>query len=81
MSGEILQGLIVPGYPHPLLAPEANDGYAKLRAGFERARDDIQKSGADLLLVYSTQWISIIGHQMQADPQPVWTLVDPEWHM
>ena len=28
----------------------------------------------------STQWASIIGHQIQADPEPVWNHVDPEWH-
>lgn len=80
MSGEILRGYIVPGYPHPLLAADASPGYTKLRSAFDRARKEIQASGADLLLVYSTQWISIIGHQMQADPKPTWTLVDQEWH-
>ena len=36
--------------------------------------------GAELLLVYSTQWFSILGHQMQADPNPEWVHVDPEFH-
>ena len=76
----MLRGYIVPGRPHPLLAPEQNPHWAELRAGFDAARDEIASSGADLLLLYSTQWLSVIGHQIQADPEPEWVHVDQEWH-
>jgi 2-aminomuconate deaminase len=33
-----------------------------------------------LLLVYSTMWPSIIGHQIQADPAPEWVHVDELFH-
>jgi 2-aminophenol/2-amino-5-chlorophenol 1,6-dioxygenase alpha subunit len=78
--GSIVRGYILPGYPHPLLAPEKAEPWGALRTAFDAVRAEIDSTDADLILLYSTQWISIIGHQMQADPKPVWTLVDPEWH-
>ena len=76
----IVKGYIVPGRPHPLLVPEQNPHWAELRAGFDAVREEIRASGADLLLLYSTQWLSVIGHQIQADPEPEWVHVDQEWH-
>lgn len=66
--------------PHPLLAADTNPGYASLRKHMEVIRQEIQQSDADLLILYSTQWLSIIGHQIQAHPKPRWRHVDPEWH-
>jgi 2-aminophenol/2-amino-5-chlorophenol 1,6-dioxygenase alpha subunit len=79
-KGRVIGGWIVPGLPHPLLAPERSPAWSALARAFETARKEIAASGADLLLLYSTQWISIIGHQVQADPEPSWIHVDPEWH-
>jgi 2-aminophenol/2-amino-5-chlorophenol 1,6-dioxygenase alpha subunit len=79
-SGGIVRGYIVPGMPQPLLAPAQSPAWSALRAAFERVRAEIEATPADLLLLYSTQWISIIGHQIQADPEPKWVHVDPEWH-
>ena len=72
--------LIVPGLPHPLLAPEGNPGWGAIRAAYDQARARIEASDADLLLLYSTQWFSILGHQIQADPAPEWVHVDQEFH-
>lgn len=79
-GGELLAGYLVPGKPHPLLAPEQSPAWASLRASYERVREEIQASGADLLLLFSTRWVSIIGHQMQADPNPKWWVVDEDFH-
>ncbi len=76
----MLRGYLVPGKPLPLLAPDKNPAWAELRAGFDKARDEIQASGADLLLLYSTGWINVIGHQIQADPAPEWVHVDADFH-
>tara|TARA_Y100001970_G_scaffold41685_1_gene51733 strand:- start:8684 stop:9613 length:930 start_codon:yes stop_codon:yes gene_type:complete len=77
---EILFGIYCPPHPHPLLSPDANEGYAKLRAGFDECRRRIEESEADLILVYSTTWPSIIGHQIQALENAVWTHVDDDFH-
>src|SRR5690348_1931172 len=76
----ILKGYLVPGKPLPLLAPEKNPNWAELRRGFDAAHAEIAASGADLLLLYSTQWINVIGHQIQADPEPEWVHVDQDFH-
>jgi 2-aminophenol/2-amino-5-chlorophenol 1,6-dioxygenase alpha subunit len=76
----ILKAYIVPGQPHPYLAPEKNAGWASLRKSYEAVAAEIATSGAELLLVYSTQWFSVIGHLFQVHPKPAWTLVDQNWY-
>ncbi len=76
----IHKAYIVSGQPHILLAPEKNAGWASLKASYEAIGREIEQSGAELLLLYSTQWFSVIGHLMQTDPQPKWVLVDPNWY-
>jgi len=76
----ILKAYLVPGQPHPLLAPEKNEGWASLRKSYEAVGREIERSGAELMLVYSTQWFSVIGHLFQIDPKPKWTLVDQNWY-
>ncbi len=80
MSGQVLSGYLVPNQPLPLLAPDANRGWASLRDSCARVRAEIEASEADLLLLFSTRWVSIIGHQIQADPQPEWWVVDEDFH-
>lgn len=70
----------MPPHPHPLLAADLNEGYANLRSAFERARQRIEESDADIILVYSTTWSSIIGHQIQTHPEPEWVHVDDDFH-
>lgn len=76
----VVFGLLVPGIPHPLLCPERNAGWARLRKAFEAAREDLLRAKPDLILIYSSMWPSVIGHQIQADPNPVWVHVDELFH-
>ena len=76
----IQKAYIVPGQPHILLAPDKNEGWARLKEAYEAVGKQIESSGAELLLVYSTQWFSVIGHLFQVDPKPKWTLVDQNWY-
>lgn len=76
----IQKAYIVSGQPHILLAPEKNQGWASLRASYEAVGREIARSGAELILLYSTQWFSVIGHLFQTDPQPKWVLVDQNWY-
>jgi 2-aminophenol/2-amino-5-chlorophenol 1,6-dioxygenase alpha subunit len=80
VSGLIQKAYLVPGQPHVLLAPEKNPGWAALKRSYETIGREIEASGAELLLVYSTQWFSVIGHLFQVDPNPEWTLVDQNWY-
>ena len=76
----IQKAYIVPGQPHILLAADRNRGWAELKKAYEEVGREIERSGAELLLVYSTQWFSVIGHLFQTDPNPEWTLVDQNWY-
>jgi 2-aminophenol/2-amino-5-chlorophenol 1,6-dioxygenase subunit alpha len=76
----IQKAYIVPGQPHILLAADKNEGWQSLKTAYEQIGREIENSGAELLLVYSTQWFSVIGHLMQVDPNPKWVLVDQNWY-
>lgn len=74
------KGFVLPGVPHILLAPEKNPGWTKVRKAFDLVRAEIESLEPDLLIIYSTYWPSVIGHQIQADPSPEWVHVDDEFH-
>lgn len=80
MSGEIIKSLIVPPHPHPVLCPDKNEGWQRIRDAYDEARRQIEESDADLIIIYSTLWPSVIGHQIQADPNPEWVMVDADFH-
>ena len=80
MSAMITKAYIVAGQPHILLGADRNPGWAALRRAYEAVGREIERSDAELLLVYSTQWFSVIGHLMQVDPRPQWVLVDQNWY-
>ena len=81
MSEEpVLFGLYVPPHPHPLLAPDQNKGWGELRAAYDECRKRIEESDADVIIVYSTTWPSIVGHQFQVQPEPEWVHVDDDFH-
>lgn len=79
-KGEFIGGYLMPSQPHALLAPDKSPGWASLRASYERVREEIEQSDAELLVVFSTRWVSIIGHQIQADPKPKFWVVDEDFH-
>jgi enamine deaminase RidA (YjgF/YER057c/UK114 family)/aromatic ring-opening dioxygenase catalytic subunit (LigB family) len=80
MNDVIVKSLVVPAHPHPLLIPEQNEGWQRIRDAYDEARKVVEQSGADLIIIYSTLWPSIIGHQIQALPDAEWTLVDEDFH-
>ena len=73
-------GLILPGLPHPLLQPEGNPSWGEIRNGFEAVRQQLIDAKIERLVLYSTQWFSILGHQVQAHANPKWVHVDQEFH-
>ena len=74
-TGEIVESFVVPVHPHTVLAPDKNEGWGKLRQAYDDAAQIIKDSEADLLIIYSTTWPSIIGHQLISDPNPEWVMV------
>ena len=76
----VLFGLYVPPHPHPLLAADQNKGWGELRAAYDECRKRIEESDADVILIYSTTWPSIVGHQFQVQPEPEGVHVDDDFH-
>ncbi len=80
-SGSLItSAYIVPGLPHPLLASEKSPAWTSLRETFDKVRAEIEASDAEMILYFSTQWLTVLGYLFQADPNPEWTLVDHNWH-
>lgn len=79
-SSPVLRAFVLPGLPQPLLTPDANPGYRRLRHAFERVRAEIENSDADVILIYSTMWPSVLGHQIQCRSLCEWVHVDEEFH-
>jgi enamine deaminase RidA (YjgF/YER057c/UK114 family) len=79
-DGKLVGSYIVPVHPHTVLVPEQNEGWQRLRNAFDDAAQRIKDADADLLIIYSTTWPSIIGHQIQANPNPEWVMVDDDFH-
>lgn len=76
----IQKAYLVSGMPHILLSPEANPGYQRLRQAYEEIRREIEAQDADLILYFSTGWLSILGYMFQADPLAEWVHVDQNFH-
>src|SRR5437870_6063559 len=71
---------IVPGQPHILMGADRNAGWGALKQAYEQIGREIENSGAELLLLYSTQWFSVIGHLFQIAEKPKFVLVDQNWY-
>lgn len=76
----ILAAYVVPGMPQILLSPQKNPGWQKLNQAFQDAAQAISDFNPDVLIIYSTMWPSVLGHQIQALPRIQWTHVDEVFH-
>lgn len=76
----VKQAYLVSGMPQILLAPDQSPGWQRLHEAYGEMRKEIAAEEADLILYFSTQWLSILGYMFQANPEPAWTHVDQNWH-
>lgn len=70
---------LVPGMPH-LHAAEPAPSWAELAAATRAAGESIRAARPDALVMLSTQWFTVLGHQLQLDPNPRGTRVDENWY-
>lgn len=80
MSPLVKAGFVLPGLVQPLLTPDANPGYRRLRQAFDKVRERIDELNPDVILIYSTMWPSVLGHQVQLRDRLDWVHVDEEFH-
>jgi len=78
-KGTIQHAYILPGLPH-LTSQISVARWETLRRSFRQAGEHIQQAKPDVLVIYSTQWISVLGHSFQANPNPKGLHVDDNWY-
>ncbi|MBI3756374.1 MAG: 2-amino-5-chlorophenol 1,6-dioxygenase subunit alpha [Deltaproteobacteria bacterium] len=78
-QGVIVGAYLVPGLPH-LISNKSVASWETLRRGFRQAGERIAALHPEVIVVYSTQWISVLGHSFQTHPNPKGLHVDENWY-
>jgi 2-aminophenol/2-amino-5-chlorophenol 1,6-dioxygenase alpha subunit len=78
-KGTIQRAYLVPGLPH-LVSNLPVESWETLRRGMHQAGERVKASAPDVLVLYSTQWISVLGHSFQTNPNPKGLHVDENWY-
>lgn len=71
--------VLVPGMPQ-LLAEQPAPAWAGLADGARAAGERLRAAGAETLVVISTQWFTVLGHQVQVDERLTGIRVDENWY-
>ncbi|WP_406070623.1 2-amino-5-chlorophenol 1,6-dioxygenase subunit alpha [Micromonospora sp. NBC_01638] len=75
----IIAGALLPGMPH-LMAEKPAQCWADLAAAARDVGDRLRRLKPDVVLLLSTQWFTVLGHQFQCDPNPRGEHVDENWY-
>ncbi|MFE0593284.1 2-amino-5-chlorophenol 1,6-dioxygenase subunit alpha [Micromonospora echinospora] len=75
----VVAGALLPGMPH-LLAEEPAPSWAALAAATRDVGERLRRLDPDVVLLLSTQWFTVLGHQFQCDPNPRGEHVDENWY-
>lgn len=75
----VVAAFLVPGSPLPSVRRD-NPPWGRLAAAMEAAGAALESSGAETVLVYSTQWIAVLDQLWQARPRVQGIHVDENWH-
>lgn len=78
-NGKIVGAAWVPGLPH-VLSPQKSPQWEAHHQALTRLRAEIDQIEPDALMIYSTQWISVLGTSFQAQPNPKGLHVDENWY-
>jgi 2-aminophenol/2-amino-5-chlorophenol 1,6-dioxygenase alpha subunit len=78
-DGAAIKGFLFPGMPHIYL-PRESRARAELRKACAAAATSALQTRPDLIVIFSTQWISVLGHMAQARPNPKGLHVDENWY-
>ena len=79
LKDTIQRAYLVPGLPH-LVSNITVESWETLRRGFRQAGERIKGLQPDVIVIYSTQWISVLGHSFQTNPNPKGLHVDENWY-
>ena len=70
---------LVPGMPQ-LHAQRPAESWRALADAVRATGEDLRAARPDVLVMLSTQWFTVLGHQLQMDPNPTGTRVDENWY-
>jgi len=70
---------LVPGMPQ-LIGHEPAAGWAALADAARVTGARLREAGAEALVVLSTQWFTVLGHQLQLEPRLQGRRVDENWY-
>lgn len=70
---------LVPGMPH-MLAADAAPSWSALGDAVRRTGDRLRAAGVQTVVMVSTQWFTVLGHQVQTDPHLVGEHCDENWY-
>ena len=75
----VVAAALVPGMPH-LLAREPAPSWSELAAATREVGDRLRSLEVDAVLLLSTQWFTVLGHQVQCDARLRGTRTDENWY-
>jgi 2-aminophenol/2-amino-5-chlorophenol 1,6-dioxygenase alpha subunit len=70
---------LVPGMPH-MLAADPAPSWSRLGDAVRRTGDRLRAAGVETVVMVSTQWFTVLGHQIQTDPHLVGEHCDENWY-
>lgn len=70
---------LLPGMPH-LLAAQPAPSWTALADATRTVGDRLRARGVEALLLLSTQWFTVLGHQVQCDPHLSGERTDENWY-
>ena len=79
MSEQLVAAAIVPGMPH-LVAAEPAPSWVQLADAVRRTGERIRRAGAEVVLMMSTQWFTVLGHQVQLGERLRGQHCDENWY-
>ncbi|MCB0406129.1 MAG: hypothetical protein KDD51_15215, partial [Bdellovibrionales bacterium] len=69
----------LPGLPH-LLHPNRSESWQRLALGMQTLGSHLKDFNPDVVVLYSSQWLSVLGTSFQVQARPRGVHVDPNWH-
>jgi 2-aminophenol/2-amino-5-chlorophenol 1,6-dioxygenase subunit alpha len=75
----VVAAALVPGMPQ-LLAAEPAPSWAELAAAAREVGDRLRRLDVQAVLLLSTQWFTVLGHQVQCDPRLTGSRTDENWY-
>ena len=79
-ASRVAGAALVPGMPQLLTDGPAAPSWVELAVAAREVGDRLLDAGAEALVILSTQWFTVLGHQLQLEPRLQGRRVDENWY-